>query len=217
MALCRAGRTGACIFSACAPSDWHTGCRQQHFLCQDCNSLALKSAYIESCRSCTAYKGCPCHLGKQVVSPVSGCLKGTPHCRPVLDEKNLPEVTACGLNMPCPDLLTPQRAAGAIWTWAPGQPYDADWSRDWQAGWMQYLLRLWRPLHKRLELQVRLDSILCRGSAQPADPASWLQLLLQQVLCAVLRSGDEKPECCCHTMSRHNHDVQNQNPPQIPM
>ncbi|CAK0733927.1 hypothetical protein CVIRNUC_000356 [Coccomyxa viridis] len=87
---------------------------------------------------------------------------------PVLDEKNLHEVTACGLNMPCPDLLTPQRAAGAIWTWAPGQPYDADWSRDWQAGWMQYLLRLWRPLHKRLELQ---DVELC--AIMRAEDGRW--------------------------------------------
>ena len=117
-----------------------------------------------SCRcSCAAWEGCYCHIVKQLVSPVSGCLRGKPHCRPVLDEKNLPEVTACGLNMPCPDLLTPQRAAGAIWTWAPGQPYDADWSQEWQAGWMQYLLQLWQPLHRMLGLQVRIDSSHCRG------------------------------------------------------
>lgn len=44
--------------------------------------------------------------------------------QPVFDEATLPPVLGCGLNMPAPDLLTPQRAAAAIWTWAPGHPYD---------------------------------------------------------------------------------------------
>ena len=30
----------------------------------------------------------------------------------------------CGLNMPSPDLLTPQLAATTIWSWAPGEPYQ---------------------------------------------------------------------------------------------
>jgi len=34
------------------------------------------------------------------------------------------QVLGCGLNVPSPDLLTPSKAAAAIWTWAPGHPYD---------------------------------------------------------------------------------------------
>jgi len=43
-------------------------------------------------------------------------------CRPVLDEGQLPGAVACGLEQPAPDALTPQRAAAAIWSWAPGHP-----------------------------------------------------------------------------------------------
>ena len=34
----------------------------------------------------------------------------------------------CGLNQPAPDLLTPVRAAAAIWTWAPGHPFDPSYT-----------------------------------------------------------------------------------------
>jgi hypothetical protein len=34
------------------------------------------------------------------------------------------QVMGCGLNQPSPDLLTPDRAAAAVWTWAPGHPFD---------------------------------------------------------------------------------------------
>ncbi len=34
------------------------------------------------------------------------------------------QVLGCGLNVPAPDLMTPSKAASAIWTWAPGHPYD---------------------------------------------------------------------------------------------
>ncbi|GAB4815112.1 hypothetical protein N2152v2_002158 [Parachlorella kessleri] len=43
---------------------------------------------------------------------------------PYLDEATMPAVLGCGLNVPSPDLLTPSKAAAAIWTWAPGHPYD---------------------------------------------------------------------------------------------
>ena len=194
MALCRAGRTGACTPFFCAFQDWHmhSGCMQQHFLYQEDNSFALKSArkigLMGYLGSCAAWEGCCGHLVKQVVSPVSRRLRGKSHCRPVLDETNLPEVTACGLNMPCPDLLTPQRAAGAIWTWAPGQPYDANWSQEWQAGWMQYLLQPWRPLHRILGLRVRLVKILCRGQV-PGH-------LTQPAGCS----------CCCSSCCVHRYD-----------
>lgn len=44
--------------------------------------------------------------------------------QPVLDEETLPALVGCGLNIPAPDLMTPARAASAIWTWAPGHPYE---------------------------------------------------------------------------------------------
>ena len=75
-------------------------------------------------------------------------------CRPVLDEQSLPLVTACGLNMPSPDLLTPQRAAAAVWTWAPGQPQAADGATSW----LQRMLRRWQPFRMLLGLQVCLMS-----------------------------------------------------------
>lgn len=43
--------------------------------------------------------------------------------RPLLDEASLPGVTACGINFPSPDMMTPQRSAAAIWTWAPAHPF----------------------------------------------------------------------------------------------
>lgn len=45
---------------------------------------------------------------------------------PMLDEASLPGVDACGVNIPSPDLLTPSRAAAAVWSWAPGHPFEAD-------------------------------------------------------------------------------------------
>lgn len=44
------------------------------------------------------------------------------------------QVMGCGLNMPSPDLLTPVRAAAAIWTWAPGHPFDPSYGDDAQLG-----------------------------------------------------------------------------------
>lgn len=41
---------------------------------------------------------------------------------PILDESTLPRVQGCGLNVPSPDLLTPERASSLVWTWAPGYP-----------------------------------------------------------------------------------------------
>ncbi|GAX74847.1 hypothetical protein CEUSTIGMA_g2293.t1 [Chlamydomonas eustigma] len=32
------------------------------------------------------------------------------------------QITSCGVNYPAPDLLTPERAAAHIWSWAPGHP-----------------------------------------------------------------------------------------------
>ena len=45
--------------------------------------------------------------------------------KPVLDEALLRNVVNCGLNVPAPDLLTPARAAAAVWTWAPGFPVES--------------------------------------------------------------------------------------------
>lgn len=63
---------------------------------------------------------------------------------PLLDEYALPQVVACGLNVPSPDLLTPERSAAGVWTWAPGHPYDAASGKDVPvpaATW-------WRPLRQ---------------------------------------------------------------------
>lgn len=55
------------------------------------------------------------------VSQMAG-FSSSAECSPLLDESSLPDVYQCGLNMPSPDLLTPQRAASTIWSWAPGEP-----------------------------------------------------------------------------------------------
>jgi len=44
---------------------------------------------------------------------------------PYFDEASIPGVVDCGVNIPSPDLLTPSRAAAAVWTWAPGHPFSA--------------------------------------------------------------------------------------------
>ena len=47
----------------------------------------------------------------------------------------------CGLNMPAPDLLTPLRAAGAIWTWAPGHPFEPSYGDSPAAAPLQALVQ----------------------------------------------------------------------------
>ena len=42
--------------------------------------------------------------------------------RPLLDELTLPGVSRCGLNVPCPDRVTPMRVASSMWSWAEGHP-----------------------------------------------------------------------------------------------
>ncbi len=54
------------------------------------------------------------------------------------------QVMGCGLNMPAPDLLTPLRAAGAIWTWAPGHPYDPSYGDSPAAAPLRTLLQAQR-------------------------------------------------------------------------
>jgi hypothetical protein len=44
---------------------------------------------------------------------------------PYFDEASLPGAVDCGVNIPSPDLLTPSRAAAAVWTWAPGYPFES--------------------------------------------------------------------------------------------
>ncbi|KAG7674064.1 hypothetical protein Ndes2526B_g02453 [Nannochloris sp. 'desiccata'] len=44
---------------------------------------------------------------------------------PYFDEASIPGVVDCGVNIPSPDLLTPSRAAAAVWTWAPGHPFSS--------------------------------------------------------------------------------------------
>lgn len=42
---------------------------------------------------------------------------GEPNRGLKLDEEALQQVTACGLNFPAPDTLTPDRAAAHLWSW----------------------------------------------------------------------------------------------------
>ncbi|KAK9841564.1 hypothetical protein WJX74_007998 [Apatococcus lobatus] len=42
--------------------------------------------------------------------------------QPLLDELTLPGVSRCGLNVPCPDRVTPMRVASSMWSWAEGHP-----------------------------------------------------------------------------------------------
>jgi hypothetical protein len=92
--------------------------------------------------------------------------------RPVLDELSLPAASACALGMPCPDLLTPQRAAAAIWSWAPGHPFAspagtlADREYGGAAG---RLLQAWQWL-RRLAWDAAAAQVL--GSRHNVVPAS---------------------------------------------
>lgn len=53
---------------------------------------------------------------------------------PFLDEATLPPALDCGVSVPSPDLLTPGRAAAAVWSWAPGHPFAAETSLGGVAG-----------------------------------------------------------------------------------
>jgi hypothetical protein len=46
---------------------------------------------------------------------------------PLLDEASMPDVANCGINVPSPDMLTTERSASWIWSWAPAHPF-APWS-----------------------------------------------------------------------------------------
>lgn len=67
---------------------------------------------------------------------------------PLLDEYALPQVIACGLNIPSPDLLTPERTKSTIWTWAPGHPFDATGGGSSGGGKSRPVATWWRPLQK---------------------------------------------------------------------
>lgn len=120
---------------------------------------------------------------------------------PLLDEYSLPPLVACGLNMPCPDLLTPQRAASAIWTWAPGHPYNASpapdhgdgggGSRRWWTGleraeqqpllqWLAHVLRM--VLGRLLSTDGEADGDQGSCSAIVAADGRWRAVPCGQVL-----------------------------------
>lgn len=97
----------------------------------------------------------------------------------MLDELSLLAVAACGVNMPCPDLLTPQRAAAAIWSWAPGHPYSAAAAHVpfsvWQHALRWLLLALpWHPYTPQVIFCQSLFSLV-----------SFLRQLMIWSLCAV--------------------------------
>lgn len=65
---------------------------------------------------------------------------------PLLDEASLPGVARCGINVPSPDMFTPQRAAAAVWTWAPSHPF-VPLAHEVDAGMDQGTQKpRWRPL-----------------------------------------------------------------------
>lgn len=102
---------------------------------------------------------------------------------PLLDEYTLPALVQCGLNMPCPDLLTPARAASAVWTWAEGQPFN---SRGGEGGSGDQ----WAP--------VGLQKALQRADANPwlRWLAALVRLALRQLPAGVLSSvWDQQPGC----------------------
>ena len=88
-----------------------------------------------------------CKLWCQLMSSPAECSLVLPLCRPVLDVDTLPGVSACGLNMPSPDLLTPERSAATIWTWAPGHPQANQSAQEAASSfWSGAKRLLWRLL-----------------------------------------------------------------------
>ena len=82
----------------------------------------------------------------------------------------------CGLNMPSPDLLTPNRAAAAVWTWAPGHPFNfsSDGEPAIQRGVPARPLRAWRAQADAGSCAVlsaadaRWRTALCTAAARPS-------------------------------------------------
>ncbi len=104
--------------------------------------------------------------------------------RPLLDEATLPDVSNCGVNVPSPDMLTPQRSAASIWTWAPSHPFvpleedlvaarmrGARWAA-WVAEGLATVRRLWARLWRKNEdARVRnIAALPSRGHAAQAEP-----------------------------------------------
>ncbi|KAK9810142.1 hypothetical protein WJX72_005510 [[Myrmecia] bisecta] len=100
---------------------------------------------------------------------------------PLLNELTLPSVARCGLNMPSPDLLTPERVASAIWSWASGEPMATEEAlaadldpvaARWLPSWLRKLIRGVRQL---LPWHARDAPALCAfvsaadGRWRPAD------------------------------------------------
>ncbi|KAK9810746.1 hypothetical protein WJX73_004650 [Symbiochloris irregularis] len=95
-----------------------------------------------------------------------------PDNAPILDVTSLPDVTACDLNMPCPDLLTPERSAAAIWSWAPGHPLNRASSHAPAS------TQTWRPVSKLKALAWKL--------------LPWLPFNADDAQCAILSVSDAR-------------------------
>lgn len=76
--------------------------------------------------------------------PLNCDFNWSPKNSPVLDESILPDVIACGMNIPSPDLLTPERSASTIWTWAPGYPLELDDATEGQCAFVASSDGRWR-------------------------------------------------------------------------
>ena len=153
----------------------------------------------------------PMHAGRLFRTMTCELMYGPLNCdfvyhgvnAPLLDEYALPQVVACGLNVPSPDLLTPERSAAGVWTWAPGHPFDASGGTsggDVPAG------TCWRPLRQadqsmlawlahtvRVLLRMLAGRLYGVGeascSAMRATDGRWVAVPCDEALPTACRSG----------------------------
>ncbi len=100
----------------------------------------------------------PMHAGRLLRTMTCELMYGPMNCdfvyhgvnAPLLDEYAMPQVMACGLNIPSPDLLTPERTKSTVWTWAPGHPFDTSGGSSSGGGGIPGPggATWWRPLRK---------------------------------------------------------------------
>lgn len=91
---------------------------------------------------------------------------------PFLDEEMLRDLVSCGLSMPAPDLLTPERAAAAIWTWAPGYPEDSGGRCD-DVTFVAATDGRWRTAGDGCDEVERLP-LACRRAGAPPSRPNWV-------------------------------------------
>ena len=95
-----------------------------------------------------------------------------------MDAKSLPSLATCGLNTPAPDLLTPSRAAAAIWSWAEGHPFPSAQQQLQQQqqqqqlqparhqAWLPTRVQRWLQSRWRAWLPAAVQQLVQRGTLQ---------------------------------------------------